>query len=296
MSAAPKISTEDILSRTDELPTLPIIVQELTQVINDPMSSTGEVEKLMQKDQSLTTQVLKLANSSYYAIPGGVSTLGRAIAYLGYDTVHQLAISTSIFKVLGTKETDGFSVRQFWMHSFGVAIAAEVIGKQIRHGSPADLFTCGLVHDMGKIAYLQLSPEGFQQVVDLAKKKSISFYDAEAELEAPRHTLIGARIANKWRLPSHIQAAIKQHHQRDPAHRGLSADLNRTVDVVYLANVLIHAMKFGNSGHTKETGAPVDVMNRLSLDPKSDFKRVLHEIKENLDRASDFLKVLEDQK
>lgn len=295
MGAAPKLSADDILNKTDELPTLPTIVQELTQVINDPMSSTSEVERLMSKDQSLTTKVLKLANSAYYAIPGGVSTLGRAIAYLGYDTVHQLALSASIFSTLGVDASNSeFSVKEFWRHSFGAAVAAETIGKQIRHPSPADLFTCGLVHDMGKIAYFILAQDDFLQVVRTAKADGTSFADAETKLEAPKHTLVGARLALKWRLPSQIQAAVKQHHQRDATIRGgLSADLNRTVDVIYLANLLIHAMKFGNSGHSKVVGAPVDVMERLSINPQTDLKKVLLEIKQNLERAADFLKVLE---
>ncbi len=82
---ARQLTKENILSRLDELPSLPAIVYELSKVINDPMSSTNDVEKLMSSDQSLTMKVLKLVNSAYYAIPGGVSSLSRAIAYIGFD-------------------------------------------------------------------------------------------------------------------------------------------------------------------------------------------------------------------
>ncbi len=294
MGAAPKLTADDILGRLDELPTLPAIIHELSQVINDPMSSTTEVEKLMTKDQSLTTKVLKLVNSSYYAIPGGVSNLGRAIAYLGYDTVHQLALSSSILQTLNIKGPPEFNVKEFWKHSFGVAIAAETIGRKIRHPTPTDLFTCGLIHDMGKVAYYTLAPGDFLEIVRKAETGNISFAEAEALIEAPRHTLIGYRLAQKWRLPTQIQAVIKQHHQKDPNIRGgLSTDLNHTVDVVYLANLLIHAMKFGNSGHHKMTGAPVDVLERLGINPQTDLKKILLEIKTNLDRAGEFLHVLE---
>ena len=64
MSAAKKITHDYIVDRLEELPTLPSIVYELTQVINDPMSSTTDIEKIMANDQSLTTKVLKISKLS----------------------------------------------------------------------------------------------------------------------------------------------------------------------------------------------------------------------------------------
>ena len=114
MGAAVKLSEHDVTAKLDELPTLPSIVYELSKVINDPMSSTGDVEKLMSNDQSLTTKVLKLVNSAYYAIPGGVSSLSRAIAYIGFDTVNQLVLSASILSALETKEPTDFKLAEFY--------------------------------------------------------------------------------------------------------------------------------------------------------------------------------------
>lgn len=293
MGAAPKISTNDVVSKLEELPTLPTIVHELAKIINNPMSSTADVERLMASDQSLTVKVLKLVNSAYYAIPGGVSSLARAIAFLGYDTVYQLVLSASIFDALGTKSSNEFNVREFWKHSLGVAVASETIAKWSRHPQPADLFTCGLVHDMGKIALYSVAKETFLQVIKATDPGVMSYHEAEMHIDVPRHTQIGYLLARRWQLPGQIQAVIKWHHQKEPAHRsGLSADLNSAVDTVYLANVLTHALKFGNSGHAKIVGAPVDVMERLTINPQTDLKKLLLEIKSSLDRASDFLRVL----
>src|ERR1035437_1814036 len=100
---AHQLTQESITSRLDNLPSLPSIVYELSQVINDPMSSTTDVEKIMANDLSLTSTVLSLVNSAYYAIPGGVSSLSRALGYIGFETVNQLVLSASILKVLETK-------------------------------------------------------------------------------------------------------------------------------------------------------------------------------------------------
>jgi putative nucleotidyltransferase with HDIG domain len=294
MTAAKKLSQEYIIEKLEELPTLPTIVYELSKIINDPMSSTSDVEKIMANDQSLTTKVLKLVNSAYYAIPGGVSSLDRAIAYAGYDTVHQLVLSASIIKALDTKHGPStFDINEFWKHSLGVAVAAETIAKFVRYPTPQDLFTCGLVHDMGKVALFTLAPETVEEISRLAETDGISYQEAEVKLEIPNHTTIGYLLAQKWTLPSQFMACIKYHHQEDPSLRGgLASELNQVVDVIYLANLLIHALKYGDSGHSKVLGIPKEVMQRLTIDPQSGFKKLVHEIKSGLDGADGFLRIL----
>ena len=287
------LKPDEILLKMDELPTLPTIVYELSQVINDPMSSTTDVEKIMANDQSLTATVLRLVNSSYYAIPGGVSSLARAIGYIGFDTVNQLVLSASILQALEIKNATDFSLNEFWKHSIGTGIAAETLAKYISHPTPADLFTCGLVHDMGKVALYSLDAPTLIQVAAKCAKEQMSFLDAELALALMPHTEIGALLAKKWALPQHIQHVIRHHHSKDHAQRpGLTADSNRNVDIVFLANLLVHALKFGYSGHARVLGAPRDTMERLALNPDKDLKPLLNDIKLHLDKASDFLRVL----
>lgn len=295
MGAAPKqgkLLVHEIVDRLDELPTLPSIVYELNRVINDPMSSTSDVEKIMGNDASLTTKVLKLANSAYYAIPGGVTSLQRAIAYIGYDTINQLALSASIIKALGPKSHELFDLPAFWKHALGVAMASEVIAKEVKYKTPSDLFTCGLVHDMGKVALFNVAEDQFLEAVNFAREHKLSLVEAEAELDAPRHTHIGFELATKWRLPYQIQVSIANHHQRDPAGRGgLSQEANLLVDIVFLSNLLIHALQFGRSGHQKVLGLPKDVLDRLMI-PQDSLKDLIAKIKEKIQNADGFLKII----
>lgn len=293
MSAAPKLTLENAIQKLDDIPALPTVVYELSKIINDPMSSTTDVEKVMSTDQGLTLKVLRLVNSAYYAIPGGVSSLSRAIAYIGFDSVHQLVLGASIIKALQSKGTPEFDLTQFWKHAIGVAVASESIAKFVRHPMPSDLFICGLVHDMGKIALYVVDPETLLQIVRRCKIKKCTFAEAEGELETIRHTIIGQMLANKWNLPSIVQAAIKYHHTKEATHRvNVTAEINRSVDIVLLANLLINALKFGQSGHEKVIGVPKDVMERLTINPDEGLKQVLTNIKADLARAEDFVKFL----
>ena len=292
MGAAAKIQPQMIIDRLDELPTLPSVVYELSRVINDPMSSTSDVERIMANDQSLTIKVLKLANSAYYAIPGGVSNLQRAIGYIGYDTIHQLVLSASIMNALDTQASEQFDINQFWKHSIGVAMAAETTARFVHYKTPSDLFTCGLVHDMGKIATFKLAPETFLETVRFAQVNRLSLHEAEEQLDSPKHTVIGRELANKWRLPSIIQASAGHHHQKEMSLRaGLSYEMNNIVDIVFLSNLLIHALQFGHSGHIKVLGVPNEVLLRMRLTPEK-LKDLIGKIRVSIVNADSFLKII----
>lgn len=216
MGAAAKLTIESTLPRLDDIPALPTIVYELSKVINDPMASTSEVEQLMATDQGLTLKVLRLVNSAYYAIPGGVTSLSRAIAYLGFDTVNQLVLAASIIKALDTKSKPEFNLAEFWKHAIGVAVAAESIAKFVRHPMPSDLFICGLVHDMGKVALYTIEPEHVLSIIGHCEKNNCTFAEAEVEMDTIKHNILGQLLAQKWNLPLMVQNAIKYHHTKSP--------------------------------------------------------------------------------
>jgi len=293
VSAAPKLNHEYLIGKLDELPTLPTIIYELSQIISDPMSSTSDVEKIMENDVSLTTKVLRLVNSAYYSIPGGVGNLRRAIAYIGFDTVHQLILSASIINALDIKDPRHFDIKQFWTHSVGVGIAAEIIAKTIGHAQPSDLFTCGLIHDMGKLALYTIDATSVSEIIHNIEVKNLSYLESEMDLGLPTHCEIGKMLAEKWRLPLQTQTVILYHHQPNSMKRGgVSADLSQSVDIILLANLLTHALKFGHSGHKKILNLNQEIMQRLSIDPQQGLKNLIRQIKVRLKKAVTFINII----
>ena len=181
----------------------------------------------------------------------------------------------------------------FWQHSVGVAMASETIAKAVNHPIPSDLFTAGLIHDMGKIALYVIDDNSLVELVDFAKAKEMSYVEAEMELGYPPHTAIGSLLSKKWRLPLAMKACIEFHHEKNPnLRRDLTPELNQAVDIVYFANLLTHALKFGDSGHDKVIGVPKDVMERLGIDPDQGFKSVARDVKASLSKAEDFIRAI----
>lgn len=299
MGAAAKAEGRDfraelgqMLSKLEALPTLPTIVYELNRLINDPMSSASDISKVMERDQSLTAKVLRLVNSAYYAIPGGVTNLQRAIAYLGYDTINQLVMSATVFQTMNKSQLSQFDLPAFWKHAIGVAMTAETIAKWTKYKNPADCFTCGLLHDLGKVALYQVASPMLDQVAQKAADDKITMVEAESRVGSVPHTVIGAMLAKVWKLPPIIENAALYHHENDIKRRPvLNSDLHHAIDVVALANSMIHEMQFGNSGHNQPVPIDENLLKRINLN-EVQKPLIMKDVVRVLGNADDFLRII----
>src|SRR3954465_411717 len=152
-SAARKTNADysELLAKLQDIPTLPVVAMKVNELIQDPTSSSADIADVLKKDQVLTAKILRLVNSSYYAIPGGVADVQRALAFLGFNTVAQLVLSLSVFSVFGQSESPDFSMLEFWKPALGPAVCSEALAKRLKLAKPEEAFTCGLLHDVGKL-------------------------------------------------------------------------------------------------------------------------------------------------
>ena len=70
------------LGKNEDLPTLPVIMTKLIDVINDENSSASDLTKIMINDPAMSARVLKMANSAFYGLRFQVDNLKRAIVVL----------------------------------------------------------------------------------------------------------------------------------------------------------------------------------------------------------------------
>ena len=137
-----------------------------------------------------------------------------------------------------------------------------------------------------------ISPEILDHAIRHAKENSTSLIEAERALEQPAHTELGQLLTEKWKLPRQIQVSALYHHESDFSKRdNISSEVNEIIDIIMLANLLIHALKFGHSGHDKILGAPKTLMTRLNIGPDR-VKDVVGKIKKSLENAEAFLRIV----
>ncbi|HEY4243323.1 MAG TPA: HDOD domain-containing protein [Kofleriaceae bacterium] len=212
-----------IVSALDALPTLPVIALQIGEVVHSKTASVQRVADLLRADPATSAKLLRLVNSPYFGIPGGVADIARAIPFVGFNTLYELVLSISVIETLGA--------RALWSHSLTVATAARELATELKAGDPGTCFTAGLLHDMGSIALAKLDP-------------------AAREAALPIHDRIGSELAKRWRFPAQLAAAIEHHHTVGrPEGRRIAPQLRSIAEVVAAADHISRecAATFGES-------------------------------------------------
>ena len=280
---------DKLLEKLHDIPTLPLVATKVTELINDPNSSSSDIASVLKKDQVLTAKVLKLINSPYYGIPGEVTDVQRALAYLGFNTLAQLVLSVSIISMFQNPGDTKFSLHDFWKHALASAVASEIIAKKINYPRPEECFTCGLLHDVGKVVLLQVSPDDFVKAIQLAEKEKISFTEAERRLDIPPHGYLGENIANKWRLPMVIRVSIRYHHFDVQEMDTILDSMKPVVQIVNLANQLVVKENLGTSGDASGGLITENLLAPLGL-KESDLPDLIEKIRKEVENVGPFLR------
>lgn len=278
----------ELLARLQDIPTLPVVAMRVNELINDPTSSSSDIAQVLKKDQVLTAKILRLANSSYYAIPGGVNDVQRALAFLGFNTLAQLVLGLSVFSLFSNIDSEDFSMLDFWRHALATAVCGELLAKRIRHPRPEEAFTCGLLHDIGKLVLHEIDPERLVLIVQEARDRECSFVDVERGWALPGHSYLGEVIATKWGLPQLIRLAIRYHHFDVSAMESILSSAKPVIQMVRLANQLVVKNGIGKSGDCSDGRITFDMLWPLGL-TENDIPEIEEQLGKDMERAGVFL-------
>jgi len=208
LTGEPSLITE----RIHELPTLPDIYQRLSSMIDNPLSSIWEVERLVRQDPVTTTRLLHLINSPLYSLTTPVSTVADAIRIIGYDALKQLILTSSVIDMFRHEGHETLSIPAFWEHCLGTAAAARQLALWVGEEHPEEFFVAGLLHDIGKLIHNQYATDKFRTALQLAASERLTLEVAERRVLGFSHTQTGGFLVHRWGLSPAIQRAIAYHH------------------------------------------------------------------------------------
>ena len=218
---------EIIAAEAEDIPTLQEVNWKVLRTISDNGKANGvRLEQLISRDQAMTARILRAANSTLIDFPKPVSSLKKAMALLGARRLRSLALAASIDGVVRSRSLKN---RQMWEHSLAVGLAASSLAEKCAYDDPETAFTCGLMHDLGKVVLDRGITTEYQQVLDLVYNEHRSFMEAELEIIGFDHTEVGRLVAHKWNLPPLVEEVAGYHH--DPAAAPIDPRLSAIVSV-----------------------------------------------------------------
>jgi putative nucleotidyltransferase with HDIG domain len=214
-----------------DVPTIPVLLLRILRVVDGERASTKDLVDLMQRDQALAGRVLRLANSGFFACAREVGTLSRAVMLLGFSTVKNLALGVKILETMRGRGGPGMAA--LWEHSALVGAAARSIAQRTRAADPEEVFTAGLLHDIGKVILRIRFEAVYDRMVDVGGETPLFLRERDAF--GVDHARAGAWLGESWQLPTGIVEAAGAHHDELAEGTPLSGPV-----IVNLANRLVH--------------------------------------------------------
>ena len=232
---------DEILSLVKHVPPFPKVAQRVSEMLNDSEVSAAALAEVIQYDQVITANVLKICNAAYFGLSRKVASLDEALVIVGNDTLKDIIVTSSSARFYKGAAGEGYKLDQgeLWKHSIAVGIMAKELVHYVKDVEPGSAYTAGLLHDIGKRFLSSFVADDFKKIMMKVVQDNCSFVEAEKELLGASHAELGGMIMSQWDFPKEIELAVLQHHDPDALEK------DPLTAIVALANALVISMGIG---------------------------------------------------
>ena len=258
------ITPQELIANLGALPPLPQVATQVLKLVADPDSTTDALQRVIGSDQSLASQILKIANSAMFGRVREVRTLDQAILTLGSSTIKSIAIASSA-RNLYVRGGTGLQERLLWDHALTSALAARAYARAFRSVRSEEAFLGGLMHDIGKSVLGIKYPERYSALVRSVYNDGLDGRELELEVFGFDHAMVGEALLFAWNLAQGLGHAVRWHH--DPAHAP-KEDQDLTAYVA-LGNQLALDWGIGIGKPESLADATQQALARLNLTPET---------------------------
>lgn len=256
---------EKIIEKIKEIPAFPTNSAHILDKINNAEAHILDIAKEIETDPILTANILKLANSAYFAGPKSISTIREAVVLLGINRIQQLIIASAIFPIT-IKPLRGYDLPagELIKHLIGTAIGSELLAKELKKDIPPYTFTVGLLHDIGKIVLGTFIEIDAEPIIKKAYEEKLSFEKAEREILGIDHAEVGALLMQEWHFPKNLIQPVLFHHDPD----SVSEEYKLVTDTVHIASNLCLECGIGSGIDGLNYSNNINSVERLNIDTR----------------------------
>lgn len=240
-----------------QLPVFSETALRVQRELSKPEPNMQVIESIITSDQTLATQVLKIANSPFYQGLTEVASVKAAMLRLGSQELENIVLlASSKQHYLSNDPAIHELMKQLWKHAVGCAFGSAWLAKRHDYGvDKGQAFLAGLLHDAGKLLILVVV-EHLKRERPLMKISESLLGEAMDSL----HGVQGAKLLERWHLPEPFWVVLRDHHNPEIDEK------NRLLLMVRMANEACHKLGIGPK-HDPErvlSGLPEAVMLNLT--------------------------------
>ena len=259
---------KNAVTKLTRLPASFPVLQEALRMTEDPLCSFQELERVLQVDQSLTAQLLRLANSAFYAMQSPIASISRAITVIGqiklWMLLMQMFVAGLFHRMVGQEPL----ADEIWDDSVAAA-GCKAVGEFFSDLDADELLVAGLLHNVGEFALLSQFSQEYQAAISL--QDEMTHYAAQHTIFGTDSRKVGRWLLEAWRLPRILADAVE--YWETPWEPTLDSDGKTFMNLIHVGVQLGRSWNRGRNveelmawldkdtlGHT---GLTVDSLSRI---------------------------------
>lgn len=207
-----RLFARQIAEKKLELPTMPGTAAEVMTLCQQETTDAAKLSAVLHRDQTIASNVLRVANSAAYAGQMPCASLQQAVSRLGMQLITEIAMAVSVRGRMFANPKCAELLAALWKHSVLTGFYTKEIAR-LRRRNVEIAFLCGLLHDLGKAVLLN----NVDRVVGKNDLEIPIAYLLAAVDE--QHVQAGVLLAGDWKLPEQIAEAVLCHHDYAAAKR-----------------------------------------------------------------------------
>lgn len=205
---------EEIKS-SGKLPSPKGVALAIMEISQREDASLAEVASVVQTDPALVSRLLHLANSAGQGSRSVVS-INDAVMRLGMSVVRMHAMGFSLVDQYAKGPCEKFDYQGFWSESLLMAVACQELGDVVRVGTAEDLFACGLLSKIGRLALATLYPAEYAAILERGAAGE-SLHTLEREILELDNTELTTSILADIGIPKALAEPVHYHESPEKA-------------------------------------------------------------------------------
>jgi len=223
MSVPPAIQARNGLC---QLPVFGPVALKMLRLLADEDAEVRGMASLLKSDPALSSEVLAVANSSFYGSAHHIDNLARAIIVLGFERTRSLTLTVALRSF--TRNAANAKVMQAcWQHSLATALLAEELAPQFEIARD-QAYTAALIHDVGRLGLLRAYGDRYAPLFAREHNTVAACLESERCLFEMDHCQAGLWLTQRWGFPSEYSRVAGCHHGAMPATKQDLVSLTQT--------------------------------------------------------------------
>ena len=188
----------------EELPAITSIASILDKFSNDDVSSIPKLSKFILHDQSLSSCVLRVANSSQRASVKKVTTVSRASIVLGIQSVKNICLTAKILDgLLRSKDLlpEVYDrLMSLMANAFYAGLLARIMVPNYDESTQEEVYLAAMLYHIGETSFWSTGSELTEQLIKKANLPPKEFRQHCADVLGVNFNELSIGLAKTWNL------------------------------------------------------------------------------------------------